>query len=79
VLRRAEGKALAYLHDAIVVPQSIGIDRKEDALIEPELARAVEFGKGALNPSSITELQLIAQRYSIDLTAYLDQGDEIDE
>ena len=63
VLRRAPSKALAYVHDAIVVPPTqddASEERPMDAIAVGELARAIEFAMGADNPASATDLQKIA-------------------
>jgi superfamily II DNA or RNA helicase len=66
VLREAPDKSLAHIYDAIVVPRSMGDDEDPDtSLLEAELARAIEFGRGAIGPSSITDLERIAARYGI--------------
>jgi hypothetical protein len=43
----------------------------DTSLLEAELARAIEFGRGAIGPSSITDLERIAVRYGI--------GDKLDK
>lgn len=63
VLRRAPFKALAYVHDAIVVPPAqddASDEQPMDAIAVGELARAIEFAMGADNPASATDLQKIA-------------------
>jgi superfamily II DNA or RNA helicase len=63
VLRRHPGKALAYVHDAIVVPPRVdGEDeqRRTDPIILGELARALEFAEHADNPSAAVDLQAAA-------------------
>jgi superfamily II DNA or RNA helicase len=66
VLREAPDKSLAHIYDAIVVPRSMGDNEDPDtSLLEAELARAIEFGRGAIGPSSITDLERIAARYGI--------------
>jgi superfamily II DNA or RNA helicase len=63
VLRRAPGKALAFVHDAIVVPPR-RVDDDEDTQPDPitagELARAIEFAQSADNPASSADLAGIA-------------------
>ena len=47
ILRRAPNKHLAYLHDAIVLPnKSESGGTKRLSIIEAEMARAVQFGNG---------------------------------
>lgn len=54
VLRKSEGKALAYIHDAIVLPpvetnEDVS-DATTDNMTAGELARAIEFAEFASNP-----------------------------
>jgi superfamily II DNA or RNA helicase len=79
VLRKAEGKALAFVHDAIVLPEQVEPDAPSIAILEGELARAIEFGKGAENPTSITDLQRIALRFGLDHEKLVEEGFEDDE
>jgi len=71
VLRKSPGKALAFIHDAIVLPPRAGLpdeDRveRDDPFTSGELARAVEFATHADNPASATDLQQIALRAGLD-------------
>jgi superfamily II DNA or RNA helicase len=79
VLRKAPNKSLAHIHDAIVVPRVVEEDCPSLSIIQSELARALEFGKGSENPSSITELQRIAVRAGLDHERLLGAGYEDDE
>ena len=65
VLREAPGKSLARIHDAIVVPRHSRNNEGNTSLLEAELARAIEFGQGAIGPSSITDLEMIAVQFGI--------------
>ena len=80
VLRRFSGKHLAFIHDLLVLPGEGGVKEQDTpsgtAILEGELARAIEFGKMALNPGAITELQRIADRYTLDIGALIDEGFE---
>jgi superfamily II DNA or RNA helicase len=79
VLRTAPGKALAYVHDALVLPPNGGEARSEsknDPIITGELARAVEFAGNADNPACAADLQRIAIELGIDWRSILGQGDE---
>ena len=68
ILRRAEGKDFAFLYDAIVMPKGKhDTDDKSNSIIEGELARAIQFGEWAENPSCIAELKLIALECGINL------------
>lgn len=44
-----------------------------------EITRAVEFGRSALNPAAITDLERIALRFTNDYKALLDAGYEDEE
>ena len=80
VLRRFPGKHLAFIHDLLVLPgENASIEQgtpSGTAILEGELARAIEFGKMALNPGAITELQRIADRYALDIGTLIDEGFE---
>ena len=77
VLRSYPGKAYATVHDVLVVPNAGG-DAIANRLLVGELARAVEFGRGALNPSSITDIERLAFRFDFDLDSLTDAGIEDD-
>lgn len=80
VLRKAEGKSLAYIHDVIVTPNTIeSDDTKDTSIIRGEIARAIEFGQGASNPSAIYELKRILVRLNIDYTKFIEEGYEDDD
>jgi superfamily II DNA or RNA helicase len=80
VLRKAPGKHLAFIHDAIVLPRSSDTQIPVDAtIIQGELARAIEFGQYAANPLAISSLREIAIRYDIDIDTVSDGGFEDDE
>lgn len=76
VLRRAEGKSLAYVHDAIVVPPSTA---KWDALSAAELARAVEFASHAENPGAGAKLRALAVDMGVDINVVMNLGVETDD
>ena len=75
VLRKAPGKALAYIHDAIVTPPHDDTDG-DDPIVAGELARAIEFGSHAANPAAMADLQQIAIDAGIDWQTALDWGIE---
>lgn len=79
VLRRAEGKSLAYVHDAIVVPQHLDRDVPSLSMVKGELARAIEFGRSAVNPDGVTELQTIAIEFGLDWGELTEEGFEADD
>jgi superfamily II DNA or RNA helicase len=77
VLRRAPGKTYATIHDVIVVPRRTPQTQRSDfTLIEGELARAVEFGRHAVNPTAIADLQTIAIDWEIDIHETVEEGIE---
>jgi len=66
VLRRAPRKSLAHVHDVLVTPVLNDIDPPSISIVQGELARAIEFGRGALNPGCITDLERIAVQYGMN-------------
>ncbi|MHB1546601.1 MAG: DEAD/DEAH box helicase family protein [bacterium] len=80
ILRLADRKPFAVLHDAIVTPYFIEESfSKQTSIIESELARAVQFGEWAENPASITKLKNIAIEFGIDFIEALNGGYEDDQ
>lgn len=83
VLRRAEGKSVANIHDVLVLPAAVErLDEGEDPrlnILGGEITRSLEFGKSALNPAAITDLERIALRFSDDYKALLATGYEDEE
>jgi superfamily II DNA or RNA helicase len=83
VLRRAEGKSVAYIRDVLVLPASDENPEKgEDPrlnILGGEITRSLEFGKSALNPAAITDLERIALRFTADYKALMGNGYEEDE
>lgn len=83
VLRRANGKSVAHVHDVLVLPSAVETsDEKEDPrlnILGGEITRALEFGKSALNPAAITDLERIALRFTKDYKALLNSGYEEEE
>ena len=79
VLRKAEGKNIAYIHDVLVLPNSRDDGNEGLSIIESELARAIEFGKWGENPSSITDLERIALEMGMDYRLLANGGFEDDE
>jgi superfamily II DNA or RNA helicase len=78
VLRRAENKALAFVHDAIVVPPAPATpdEKAMDAIAIGELARAIEFAMGADNPASAADLHKIAIDVGLEWQAVASNGVE---
>jgi len=83
VLRRAEGKSVAHIHDVLVLPAvAESADEDESAslnILGGEITRSLEFGKSALNPAAITDLERIALRYAKDYKSLLEAGYEDEE
>jgi superfamily II DNA or RNA helicase len=83
VLRRAEGKSMAHIHDVMVLPESAGAPGEgEDPrlnIVAGEIVRAIEFGKSALNPAAITDLERIALRFAADYKSLMGAGYEEEE
>jgi superfamily II DNA or RNA helicase len=82
VLRRAEGKSVAHIHDVLVLPAVAEGDDEEgtiSAILGGEITRSLEFGKSALNPAAITDLERIALRYAKDYKSLLEAGYEDEE
>ena len=83
VLRRAEGKSVAHIHDVLVLPSAVETpDEGEDPrlnILGGEITRSLEFGRSALNPSAVTDLERIALRFSKDYKALLNAGYEDEE
>src|SRR5207253_6734385 len=79
VLRKAPWKAIAVVHDAIVVPETIKDEPDQLALARAELARALEFADSALNRYAGAELRDIAVRMGIDPGSLSASGMEEDD
>lgn len=80
VLRKAEGKAIAVIHDAIVVPVDAEDEKEQLGLLRAELQRSVEFATHALNRMAGAELRDIGMRMGIDPDAVdSNEGAEDDE
>ena len=79
VLRKAPGKNLAVIHDAIVVPLSIDDEPEQLSLLKSELLRAIEFSNSALNKSASAELRQIAYQIGFDPEESGDIGIEEEE
>lgn len=79
VLRKVHGKAIAVIHDIIVIPVSLEDEPDQYALFKSELLRAIEFANSALNLSAGAELRGIAARLGLDPDIITDDGIEGDE
>jgi superfamily II DNA or RNA helicase len=78
VLRKADGKTLAYVHDAIVVPPPPrdGEITRPDPITAGELARALQFAEGASNHGAAADLLDIAIDAGIDWRTMFTMGVE---
>lgn len=80
VLRQAPGKALAVIHDAIVIPVDPEDEKDQLGLLRAELVRSVEFANHALNQMASAELRAIAISMGIDPDDFdTGEGNEDDE
>lgn len=83
VLRRSEGKTLAAVHDAIVLPPPPDPDLTSlDGIFRNEVRRAMEFARGAINRSAEADLIKLAIDLNIETPELEDAGiedaDELD-
>jgi superfamily II DNA or RNA helicase len=79
LLRTAPGKALAYVHDAIVVPSGPlpeAAPIHADPILVGEIARALEFAQNADNPAAAADLQQLAIDWKIDWRDFTNAGIE---
>ena len=81
VLRKSPGKALAFVHDAIVLPPLSAVgdtadDAGQDSMTTGELIRAIEFAQYADNPASAADLKAIALVAGIDWRRLSELGEE---
>jgi len=80
ILRRAQGKNLSFLYDAIVVPNAESIiEDKSVSIVVSELGRAIEFGESSESPACITDLKIISHRFGINYKEIINEGYEDDE
>ncbi|MEK8090160.1 DEAD/DEAH box helicase family protein [Thermithiobacillus plumbiphilus] len=79
VLRKAKWKNLAVIHDAVVVPVSLGDEPEQASLLKSEFIRAIEFAQSAINADAAVELRHIAATLGFDPDAPDDTGIEEDE
>ncbi|WP_129793965.1 DEAD/DEAH box helicase family protein [Sphingosinicella sp. CPCC 101087] len=79
VLRRFPGKALAHLHDVVVVPEANDEDAMGGSILKGELARAIEFGSHAVNPGAVADLRRIAAATGFDWASVTGNGFESDD
>jgi superfamily II DNA or RNA helicase len=79
VLRKSEGKSLAVIHDAIVVPVNADEESDQISLLKAELLRALEFADHALNRGAGADLRRIAIDMGIDVSHQSDAAIEEEE
>lgn len=79
VLRKADDKYLAVIHDAIVVPVDIESEPEQLSLLSSELARSIEFASNAMNRGASAKLREIAIEMQIEISDLLaEEGIEDD-
>jgi superfamily II DNA or RNA helicase len=78
VLRKSEGKYLARIHDALVLPFDLQQEPEQTALLRSELARAIEFASHAQNKSAEFDLRDAAIRVGLDPDDLTESGIEED-
>jgi superfamily II DNA or RNA helicase len=66
VLRKSDGKDLAVIHDAIVVPVDRESESDQISLLKAELIRALEFAESALNKGAGADLRRIALEMGLE-------------
>jgi len=79
VLRKSPTKSISHVYDVLVTPLFDPDEPPALAILEGELARAIEFGTHAINPGCITDLQRLAIENGVDWTKLIDVGLEDDE
>jgi hypothetical protein len=78
VLRKADGKVLSHIHDVVVTPR-FDSDRQGDVpILEGELSRAITFGRNAINPGCVADLELLAIGHGLSWANTASQGFESD-
>ncbi|MGZ3388757.1 MAG: DEAD/DEAH box helicase family protein [Isosphaeraceae bacterium] len=76
VLRKATGKHVAIIHDAIVVPINLEDEPDQASLLKSELLRSIEFANHAINKMAAAELRSIADNLGFDSDQLIDAGVE---
>ncbi|SAK75014.1 primosome assembly protein PriA [Caballeronia temeraria] len=79
VLRKSSMKSVSHVYDVLVTPLFDPDVPPALAILEGELARAIEFGTHAINPGCITDLHRLAIDHGIDWTKIIDVGTEDDD
>lgn len=65
VLRKHRGKPLAYIYDALVTPPFSEGDTPP-TFVEGEISRALEFGRHAVNPGCVIDLESLSRQYGLE-------------
>ena len=78
VLRKHKGKSVARIHDILVTPTIQPDEPPGTAIVEGEIVRAIEFGRSAINPSCVAELEALAIDYDLDFGELRGAGVEDD-
>jgi superfamily II DNA or RNA helicase len=79
VLRNHPGKTHAIVHDAVVVPNDLGLYPEQTNLAINELARAYQFAQGAENRIAAMTILDVAADLGIDIDMAASKGVENDE
>ena len=76
ILRKSAPKRIAYLYDAIVVPDNLDETDRCIKIVETEISRAIQFGLWSEDKSCIYKLQKIALENGIEYNDVLNYGIE---
>lgn len=76
ILRKSTHKRIAYLYDAIVVPDNLKETDRSTKIVETEINRAIQFGLWSEDKSCIYKLQKIALENGIEFNEVLNYGIE---
>lgn len=78
VLRKSQGKEIAVIHDAIVVPTALqDADRDQHSLLRSEIGRALQFADHAINRGAGADLREI--EYKMGLSVGIQSDEEFEE
>jgi len=76
VLRVSPNKSFANIHDTIVLPSNLDNKDRANSMLLSEMARAIEFGQYAENPTTIDTLKSRLAALGIDVEEAAIQGVE---
>jgi hypothetical protein len=79
VLRKSQTKSISHIYDVLVTPLFDPDEPPATAILEGELARAIEFGSHAINPGCVTDLQRLAIEHGLKWTTLVGAGFEDDD